>query len=434
MKALFSTMCLLAAAATMTTANAEPLDFEEFEAGEFIYTVLDEDEMTVEVYGPAEETPLSENAVIPGEVTFEGHTFKVVSVSPYAFYENDVMKSVVMSEGIESICESAFYECFLLKSVSIPSTLTVIENEAFTHCQEIEEYIVSENNPVFCAYNKGLYSKDMTEVVMLPTTTATFELPESVSKICPWACSYNPYIKEIVVPSNITEMEIGSFYGNAQLSKVTIEANVTELPEWGFAFNKRLESVVLPESLTKVGVKTFELCQSLKEISLPEAVETIDEGAFHNCSVLETVRMGSAVASLGSQAFASCLQIKEIHVGAAVPPSAFKDTFSPALYSYATLFVPVGAKEAYAAADIWKEFSNIQEETTTGIADVASQTFKTRVDNGTLTISNAEGLSIQVYTIDGRMVYSTESYAGEHIVLSQGVNIVKIADTTITIL
>ena len=49
METLRSTICLLAATALMSTANAEPLDFDEFEVGELIYSVLDEDEMTVEV-------------------------------------------------------------------------------------------------------------------------------------------------------------------------------------------------------------------------------------------------------------------------------------------------------------------------------------------------------------------------------------------------
>ena len=434
METLRSTICLLAATALMSTANAEPLDFAEFEVGELIYSVLDEDEMTVEVYGPAEETPLSENLVIPGEVTYDGHTFKVVSVSYFSFYENDVIKSLVLSEGIESIRESAFYECFLLKSVTIPSTLTVIENEAFTYCQNIEEYIVSENNPVFTSYNNGLYNKDMSEVVMLPTANTTFSLPESVNKICQWSCSYNPNITEITIPSNITEMELGSFYGNQRLTKVTINANVTELPEWGFAFNKRLESVIFPESLTKVGVKTFELCQSLKEVSLPEAVETIEEGAFRECSALEIIRMGSAVNSIGESAFGTCLKVNEIHIAATVPPTACSNSFSPAICPSAIIYVPVGSKEAYASADVWKGFSNIREESTSGISEAISVPFKANVEQGSLTISNADGMQVQVYTLDGRMIYSTDSYTGEHISISGGPHIIKVEDSTITVL
>lgn len=63
-------------------------------------------------------------------------------------------------------------------------------------------------------------------------------------------------------------------------------------------------------------------------------------------------------------AFYSCTSLTEIYAMAETPVSIEYSIFSN--YS-ATLYVPIGAKEAYQAADYWKEFTNIVEIDFTGI-------------------------------------------------------------------
>ena len=141
-----------------------------------------------------------------------------------------------------------------------------------------------------------------------------------------------------------------------------------------------------------------------------------------------------AVNSIGESAFGTCLKVNEIHIAATVPPTACSNSFSPAICPSAIIYVPVGSKEAYASADVWKGFSNIREESTSGISEAISVPFKANVEQGSLTISNADGMQVQVYTLDGRMIYSTDSYTGEHISISGGPHIIKVEDSTITVL
>ena len=67
-----------------------------------------------------------------------------------------------------------------------------------------------------------------------------------------------------------------------------------------------------------------------------------------------------------------CTGLKEIYVKATTPPTA-GDYLFPNIYTTATLYVPVGSKDAYAAAVGWKNFTNIVEMEFTGIDEVVDE-------------------------------------------------------------
>jgi hypothetical protein len=54
----------------------------------------------------------------------------------------DYIKTVIVSEGITSICDSAFYMCSNLTSVTLPDTLNKIDGGAFCDCSSLEDIII----------------------------------------------------------------------------------------------------------------------------------------------------------------------------------------------------------------------------------------------------------------------------------------------------
>ena len=103
----------------------------------------------------------------------------------------------------------------------------------------------------------------------------------------------------------------------------------------------------------------FENCSSLMNVKLPNRIKCIGEKMFKNCSRLSSIYLPNRIDSIDASAFYGCYDLKSVTVAFRVPPTISKYTFS--YRANATLYVPNGSKEAFEAADYWKEFKSIEE-------------------------------------------------------------------------
>jgi surface protein len=103
----------------------------------------------------------------------------------------------------------------------------------------------------------------------------------------------------------------------------------------------------------------FENCSSLVNVKLPNQLKCIGEKMFRNCSRLSSIYLPNRIDSISASAFSGCYDLKSVTVAFRVPLTISRYTFS--YRANATLYVPNGSKEAFAAADYWKEFKSIEE-------------------------------------------------------------------------
>ena len=85
----------------------------------------------------------------------------------------------------------------------------------------------------------------------------------------------------------------------------------------------------------------------------------IGEYAFFFCTHLTSVAIPNSVTSIGNSAFSKCSGLTSVTVLNPIPVIISEDVFSNRIN--VTLYVPKGSKEAYLAADYWKEFKEIVE-------------------------------------------------------------------------
>lgn len=130
--AFAAALCLLCTGVPVTgiqntelTAVAATADQPTF--GSFTYTV--EDGCVIITSGDLK----AETVEIPAEI--EG--MPVTKIGATAFY-GAAMTSVVIPEGVTTICSGAFWHCKSLAYVTLPSTLTTLESFAFNDCQALE--------------------------------------------------------------------------------------------------------------------------------------------------------------------------------------------------------------------------------------------------------------------------------------------------------
>ncbi len=121
--------------------------------------------------------------------------------------------SVVIGDGVTSICGNAFKQCPNLTSASIASTVTSIDNQAFSECGKLE--------------------------------TVTFTDADN---------------------SHLTIIRPNAFANCEKLSSITIPEGVGEIGEFAFVCCSALVSATLPSTLSTMGVHVFRDCTSLASV------------------------------------------------------------------------------------------------------------------------------------------------------------------------
>ena len=162
-----------------------------------------------------------------------------------------------------------------------------------------------------------------------------------------------------VIPSNISSIGTYAFFDCTGLTSISLPDGLTKIGNYAFDHCTGLTSVTIPSSLTSIGGYAFFDCTGLTSISLPDGLTKIENYAFGHCTGLTSVTIPSSLTSIGGYAFYDCNGLTSVYVKRREPVSIESSVFTN--YN-ATLYVPLGCKAAYEAADVWKDFKEIVEQ------------------------------------------------------------------------
>ena len=264
-----------------------------------------------------------------------------------------MLTNLIIPNGVTKIKNYAFSYCSRLTSVTIPNSVTSIGDDAFSYCSGLTSVHISDLS-AWCNIEFGGASAN------------------------PLCCAENLYLNgelltNLIIPNGVTKIKNYAFCGCNGLTSIEIPNSVTSIGENAFSFCDGLTNVTIPNSVTSIENYAFYKCTGLTSVTIPNSVTSIEGYAFSNCSGLTSVTIGNSVTTIRSEAFYDCTGLKEIYVKADTPPSAYSSIFSGVTTNSATLYVPVGSKDAYAAAVGWKNFTNIVEMEFTGIDEVVDE-------------------------------------------------------------
>lgn len=178
-------------------------------------------------------------------------------------------------------------------------------------------------------------------------------LPETVTSIGDEAFSNTRSLNAISMPGVVT-IGAAAFQNCSGIKELDLP-KVETIANSGFDMCTGITSLNAPV-LKTVGTYNFRSATQLTELILP-SIETIGNYSLYYMSKLTTLYLGENFESAGESVFTSCGALTTVTSMNPVPPviSSFSDVFSNC-----TLFVPEGAVNAYRAADIWKNFTNIE--------------------------------------------------------------------------
>lgn len=293
---------LLALLALMPTAMWAQTQFTQ---GDFTYTVTDEVNKTVSV--KQKDGEVNGDLVIPAQVENESVTYTVTSIAASGFYNNDHITSVVFPATMRSTGTSAFEECSQIQTLTL--------NEGL---ETIGEFLI------WCSDNDDDANYSLTEITIPSTVTS---LGRGSFYGCRFMMTVNFPGSNTASDIDINTKVYGMFYGAGgytlnldrnitfndgfsiapfrNVNIVNIGSHVTSLPEKLFYESTNLTQIEMSNTVTTMGDYCFYGCTSLMDISscLSTGMTEIPEHAFDHCTSLVSVTIPSYITTLHASAF-----------------------------------------------------------------------------------------------------------------------------------
>lgn len=247
-----------------------------------------------------------------------GH--KVVSIDPYCFHRDRIIKEVSIpgcihhishhafyscaiqrvniEEGVQEIQGDAFLGCYQLEKINIPDSAVLTETpwgtlSPFSGCDALQEIAVSDRHPALLAEKQVLFSKNGETLICYPggLTGTEYEIPNGVKMIGRCAFFHNRHLTGIQIPDGVETIGMAAF-SDCIIQNFYLPDSV-EVIEWN-AFGEcySLQSVHLSENLQIIGDDAFS-CTSLRKIEIPESVRYIGDCAFDEGFIVLYVHHGS---------------------------------------------------------------------------------------------------------------------------------------------
>ncbi len=274
-------------------------------------------------------------------------------------YQANLVKKVVIADGVTSVGERAFKDCKVLKSVEIADSVTSIGYGAFYGCSALDDItigngVTSIGGDAF--YGTEVYNEDGywtngvlyigQYLIAVKTNVSNVVTKPGTKVIADKAFAYAG-VSSVVLNEGIVNIPTYAFYGCSNLVSVKIPSTVATIGAYAFENCTRLQSVywnaASVEDFTEdanifkaagtegsginfyFGEKVVRipayLCYSEKRtqranvatIEIADGATSVGKYAFYKCENLSTVSIAKSVASIEDSAFAGCTGILRIN-------------------------------------------------------------------------------------------------------------------------
>ena len=427
----------------------------DIEVDGIYYTVTSLTDLTCTVtYG---DKMYEGTVIIPATIEYNNRTLTVTNIQSRAFRRGNTIHSLTIPNTISFIPDDALYDCTSLDSLIIQDGDTEID------LGRSSRYILDFR---YYYYQGPLYNTPTSYVYIGRNLKKERYVTYDSSKgyYAYYDQFYNSQLKVAEIGDKVTAMPF--FYQSEKLEKVIGGKGIVEIGDSVFYKCSSLASVSFPNVQT-IGEDAFYRCSSLASVSFPN-VQTIGKSAFSNSSLtqidlpqslesigkyafwgteitdiiipnkvkkiepifpdcIKSITLGDSIESIASYTF-QCDSLETINIYTVTPPVLDEGACGNAQYINVNVNVPIGSKEAYQQADVWKNFWSINEIDPTGIESIAdddSTELAFVATTGGIALSGAGGKNVNVYRMTGEEVLSVKSYQGQSLSLPKGIYVIK---------
>ena len=342
---------------------------ERIESGAFLYC------------GQSSKEASMETLVLPGTVRYLG---------PAAFGWNP-FKKIVFEEGIQVVDSGTFRGMANLETIVFPSSLRKIGATAFQRCDKLKN--INLPSGLDSIGNNAFEEADFT----------SFNIPAGLSFLG------KEVFKDCVNLTAINVDAANRYY--ASRDGVLFDKAISTLRHYPCA--RPDTAYTVPESVIALESYAFMNVTKLQNVTLPKHLKSFGIGTFYYCRALKSMRLPIGVKVLPRRTFTGCSALTNLYVDNKVPPTCYTDNgilefFPITFFNSGTLYVPVGSKQAYESAPVWKDFEHIIESSIlTGVTNPGADKGELKIEtaDGHITISAAEGTHIRVHAVSGIKIW-----------------------------
>ena len=295
-------------------------------------------------FKPAQRTDCSPRARIQ-KVIF-GDSVTIIPTGMFSSCPS--LREAKLGINVVEIKSSAFQNVSI-DSITFPNKLRVLGASAFSGCNNLRvingiENIDSLGSSAFSNCN----------------SITSINLGEEVNELSDYCFANCSSLSFISIPENVTRIGKSAFQNCSSLSSVILPKRLNDLGSSCF-YGSDLRGIAIPDSVSTLNAAVFSNCGKLSYIKLPISLESIGNEAFANCVELTNIVLPECLSSIGENAFKGDNNLMSIVVKNKMPIVIPENSFQAIIYLLSTLCVPIGCKDVYSTADVWKNFSSIIE-------------------------------------------------------------------------
>lgn len=291
----------------------------------------------------------SESGVLTISGTGEMPSYSSAPYYPWYAYKNGV-KTVIISEGVQSVGFGAFDMYPELTAVRVPSSVQSWGGSVFAQCKKLTSVTLAQGLKTLgkntfgrCSALTSVSLPDSLETISVSafadcSALTAITIPSSVRTIEEYAFNGCKKLQSIRVPDSVTVIGKGAFLNCTELESVVLSKNITALPDNLFDGCASLKTAEIPVGVTKVGNYVYRNCTALESAVFPSGVTEIGGVVFHNCSKLTSVSLPESVTAIGSSFLLNCTALKSIRLPDAL--TALSDYFFSGCSSLVNVTLP----------------------------------------------------------------------------------------------
>ena len=207
-----------------------------------------------------------------------------------------------------------FFGCSSLTKIIIPTRVTSMGVGAFARCANLATIQVEQGHEYYSVASGCLYNNSKTFFYLYPagSSVTSFEVPNTVTEIGPWAFSAAHNLQQISLSDGLTTISSAAFYDCDNIDELEIPNSVTTMGTMCFQNCTKLKKLILPSELSALPTDMCRSCSALTEVTLPNNLTSIATNALAYCSSLVKISLPSTVTSIGNYAFRYGSKLKDI--------------------------------------------------------------------------------------------------------------------------